>query len=157
MSEAEFNEKISVGATIAKFPAYQGYGFNLSLTDREGSAVTLHNQMSVSLTIPGANKLAKVYYEKDGVLIQLSSIIENNVLTFQTESYGNFYLIVETDMPKELGKGLTIGGKFYPMNLLLITGGIMLGAMVLVGVLTPIIYKVAKNKKNSRKKFDYLR
>ena len=157
VSEAEFNEKISVGATIAKFPAYQGYGFNLSLTDREGSAVTLHNQMSVSLTIPGANKLAKVYYEKDGILIQLSSIIENNVLTFQTESYGNFYLIVETDMPKELGKGLTIGGKFYPMNLLLITGGIMLGAMVLVGILTPIIYKVVKNKKNSRKKFDYLR
>jgi len=113
--------------------------------------------MSVSLTIPGANKLAKIYCEKDGILLQLSSTIENNVLTFQTESQGNFYLIVETDVPKEQVKGLTIGGKFYPMNLLLITGGIMLGAMVLVGIITPIIYKVVKNRKNSRKKFDYLR
>ena len=157
VSEGEFNEKISVGATIAKFPAYQGYGFNLSLTDMDGNAITLYNQMSVSLTIPGVNKLAKVYCENNGVLLQLSSTIENNVLTFQTENYGNFYLIVETDMPKEQGKGLTIGGKFYPMNLLLITGGIMLGSMVLVGILTPIIYKVVKNKKSSRKKFDYLR
>lgn len=157
VNEGELNEKISVGAAIAKFPAYQGYGFNLSLTDREGNAVVLHNQMSVSLTIPGANKLAKVYCEKDGILLQLSSTIENNVLTFQTESQGNFYLIVETDVPKEQVKGLTIGGKFYPMNLLLITGGIMLGAMVLVGIITPIIYKVVKNRKNSRKKFDYLR
>ena len=157
ISEGEYNEKISVGSAIAKFPAYSSFGFNLALTDKEGQEVMIYNQMSVSLTIPGNNKLAKVYYDDDGVLVQLSSNIDNNVLTFQTEGDGNFYLIVETDMPKDPGKGLTIGGKFYPLNLLLITGGIMLGAMLLVGVLTPIIYKVIKNKKASGKKFNYLR
>ena len=157
ISEGEYNEKISVGSAIAKFPAYSSFGFNLALTDKEGQEVMIYNQMSVSLTIPGNNKLAKVYYDDDGVLVQLSSNIDNNVLTFQTEGDGNFYLIVETDIPKDPGKGLTIGGKFYPLNLLLITGGIMLGAMLLVGVLTPIIYKVIKNKKASGKKFNYLR
>lgn len=155
VSEDEFNEKISVGAAIAKFPSYKGYGFNLNLTDRDGQEVTIYNQMSVSLTIPGTNKLANVYQEKDGVLVQLSSSIENNVLTFQLESDGNFYLIVETDPPKEQGAGLTIGGKFYSLNLLLITGGIILGAMVLAGIITPLIYKLVKNKKSSRNKFDY--
>ncbi len=156
-NEGELNEKISVGGTIAKFPSYEGYGFNLALTDRENKAVTIYNQMSVSLTIPGVNKLAKVYYEKDGVLVQLSSSISNNVLTFQTENYGNFYLIVETDIPVDPGKGLMIGDKFYPLNLLLITGGIILGAMLLVGILTPVIYKLIKNKKNAGKKFNYLK
>ena len=156
-NEGELNEKISVGGTIAKFPSYEGYGFNLALTDRENKAVTIYNQMSVSLTIPGVNKLAKVYYEKDGVLVQLSSSISNNVLTFQTENYGNFYLIVETDIPVDPGKGLMIGDKFYPLNLLLITGGIILGAMLLVGILTPVIYKLIKNKKTAGKKFNYLK
>ena len=156
-NEGELNEKISVGGTIAKFPSYEGYGFNLVLTDRENKAVTIYNQMSVSLTIPGVNKLAKVYYEKDGVLVQLSSSISNNVLTFQTENYGNFYLIVETDIPVDPGKGLMIGDKFYPLNLLLITGGIILGAMLLVGILTPVIYKLIKNKKTAGKKFNYLK
>ena len=156
-NEGELNEKISVGGTIAKFPSYEGYGFNLVLTDRENKAVTIYNQMSVSLTIPGVNKLAKVYYEKDGVLVQLSSSILNNVLTFQTENYGNFYLIVETDIPVDPGKGLMIGDKFYPLNLLLITGGIILGAMLLVGILTPVIYKLIKNKKTAGKKFNYLK
>lgn len=157
VSEGEFNEKISVGAAIAKFPSYEGYCFNLTLTDREAQPVTIYNQMSVSLTIPGVGKLAKVYSEKDGVLHQLSSTIENNVLTFQAESDGNFYLIVETDIPEDPGKGLMIGDKFFPLDLLLITGGIILGAMLLVGILTPILYKVIKDKKLSRKKFDYLK
>lgn len=157
VSEAEFNEKISIGSTIAKFPHYTGFGFNLSLLDNEDKDVTFYNQINVSLTIPGTGKLAKVYYEKDGILHQLSSSIENNVLTFQAENDGNFYLIVESDFPKEQGKGLNIGGKFYPLNLLLITGGIILGAILLVGILTPILYKVIKNKRDARKKFNYLR
>ncbi len=157
VSEEVFNEKIQIGATVAKFPSYDSYGFNLALTDNEDQAVTIYNTMYVSLTIPGAGKLAKIFQEKDGVLVQLSTTLENNVLTFQTEQDGDFYLIVETDMPKEQGKGLMIGGKFFPLKVLLIAGGIILGAMLLTGGLTPLIYKLVKDKKRSRNKFDYFR
>ena len=50
-----------------------------------------------------------------------------------------------------------IGDKFYSLELLLITGGIILGAIILVGVLTPLIYKIVKDKKLGRKKFNYLK
>lgn len=157
LSEGELTEKMTIGATIAKFPAYEGFAFNIALTDSKGAPITVINQYSVSLTIPGVNKLAKVYYDNGGTITQLSSTIENGIITFNAEGGGNFYFIVEKELEEEQGKGLTIAGKFYPMNLLLIAGGIILGAIILVGVLTPIIYKVVKDKKLSGKKFNYLR
>ncbi|MBQ9114967.1 MAG: hypothetical protein IJY07_03425, partial [Clostridia bacterium] len=157
VSEAEFNEKMTIAATIAKFPAYNGYGFNLSLTGADGSAVTVLNRYTVSLTIPDSTKLAKVYYENNGILTQLSSTINNGVITFSVEGDGNFYFIVEKEPVVEQGKGLMIGDKFYSLELLLITGGIILGAIILVGVLTPLIYKIVKDKKLGRKKFNYLK
>lgn len=156
-SDAEINEKITVGATIAKYPNYDGYGFNVRLSNRNGEPITIYNQFSISLTIPGSNNLAQVYYEDEGVLTQLSSSIENGVITFNSMGYGNFYFIVEKEVETEQEKGLTIAGKFYPLDLLLIAGGIILGAIVLVGILTPIIYKAVKIKKINSKKFNYLR
>ncbi|MBQ8178597.1 MAG: hypothetical protein IJ033_05315 [Clostridia bacterium] len=156
-SEAELNEKMTIAATIAKFPAYSGYGFNLKLSAADGSDVTIYNRYNVSLTIPDSNKLAKVYYESDGILTQLSATIDNGVITFSAEGDGNFYLIVEKTKVEEQGKGLMIGEKFYSMELLLIAGGIILGAIILVGVLTPLIYKLVKDKKLRGKKFNYLK
>ncbi len=156
-SEAELNEKMSIAATIAKFPAYSGYGFNLRLTASDGSDVTIYNKYNVSLTIPDSNKLAKVYYESDGILTQLSSSIADGVITFSAEGNGNFYLIVEKAQEEDKGAGLMIGDKFYSLELLLIAGGIILGSIILVGVLTPLIYKLVKNKKLRAKKFNYLK
>ncbi len=156
LNETELQEKFKISSTIAAFPAYQGYAFNLTLKDVNGVSVTVYDYYKVSLSIPAVNKLAKVYGEENGTIKQLSAEIKDGVITFRAKSAGNFYLIVEDEVV-ERGEGLTIGGKFFPLNVLLIAGGIMLGVIVLTAVVTPITVSIIKKKRRSGNAFNYFK
>ncbi len=156
LNETELQEKYKIASTIAAFPAYEGYAFNLNLKDVNGVTVTVYDYYKVSLSIPAVNKLAKVYCEDNGTIKQLSAEIKDGVITFRTKATGNFYFIVEDEVV-DRGEGLTIGGKFFPLNVLLIAGGAVLGVIVLTAIVTPLVIHLIKKKKRSGNAFNYFK
>ena len=156
LPQNKLDENISVVGTISKYLNYDVYPFNLTVKNDDGTIINLNKQINVTITIP-SNRIAKIYYNDNGVLTQLSSEINNGKITFTTSGLGDFYLVVDKKVEEDRGPGLMIGDKFFPQNVLLIAGGIILGSLVLVGVLTPIIVKLSKNRKSKRSAFRYFR
>lgn len=157
LPQNKLDENVSVVGTISKYRNYDAYPFTLQVKDVNGTILNLQREIKVTLTLPGRDRIAKVYYEENGVITQLSSEINNGQITFITKGTGNFYLIVDKKVEEDKGPGLIIGGLFFPQNVLLIAGGIILGSLILVGVITPIIVKLIKNKKSGKNAFRYFR
>ena len=127
------------------------YGFSLSLTFN-GADVAAYRAVEIGADMPSGADVAKVYYRNsDGVLELLQSEIRDGRLYFYTADFGDFYLVADLEYASgdESGKGLTIGGKFYPADTLWTVGGIIAGAAVLGGVVTVAALLII-NKKRGR-------
>ena len=80
-------------------------------------------------------------------MVPLSMNIEGNRLTFETDSFGEFYLVSERESEAPEADGIYIGDKFFPSEMLWTAGGIVAGVAVLCGV-TALIVLLVKNKKS---------
>ena len=77
------------------------------------------------------------------------SEIRDGRLYFYTDKFGDFYLVSDLEYANNVsdGKGLTIGGKFYPAETLWTAGGIIAGVAVLGGIVTVVVMTVVNKKR----------
>ncbi len=148
-------EKIRDAKSISGIRNATCYAFNLTLKDVNLNDVQVYDYYKFSFSIPSGN-IAKVYLEQNGVLTGVSVEIKNDTLTMRTKNQGNFFLVIDKEVVEER-KGLTIGDKFFPLDVLLTGGGIVLGVIVFVAILTPIIVYFIKKNKRSGNKFNYFK
>lgn len=125
------------------------YAFSLTLTSGEGE-VNVYREIEIGANMPEGADVAKVYYyNSDGVLELMRSEIRDGRLYFYTDKFGDFYLVSDLEYANNVsdGKGLTIGGKFYPAETLWTAGGIIAGVAVLGGIVTVVVMTVVNKKR----------
>lgn len=132
----------------SEYAHYGVYAFNLDFSSAEGEQITL-NLLPVTVSIPNDRFPIQVYsISADGTITRLQSTINEDdmTVTFYVDEGGDFAIIGVEPYTPERGKGLTIGDKFYSLELILTAVGIIVGVALLSGVITFTILKLRSRK-----------
>ena len=149
LSESELAARKQLAAELTGYRNAVVAAFSMKLRSgaESGEEKNVFSNVEIGLNLPVYSEIAKVFRYENGAMVPLSMNIEGNRLTFETDSFGEFYLVSERESEAPEADGIYIGDKFFPSEMLWTAGGIVAGVAVLCGV-TALIVLLVKNKKS---------
>ena len=149
LSESELAARKQLAAELTGYRNAVVAAFSMKLRSgaESGEEKNVFSNVEIGLNLPVYSEIAKIFRYENGAMVPLSMNIEGNRLTFETDSFGEFYLVSERESEAPEADGIYIGDKFFPSEMLWTAGGIVAGVAVLCGV-TALIVLLVKNKKS---------
>ena len=143
------DELASITEELKTLSAYKNAGvfaFTFTAQDSSANAVTLTDDVEVTIGIPDKYEYGKVFY-KDGDSWTLAEItdIKDGKISFKVDHTGEYYLVSDGIVEVER-KGVVIAGRFYSAELFGIAGGIA-GALLILAFVIPFFVLKGKSKK----------
>ena len=145
-TDAELAPMVEELKTLSAYKNAGVFAFTFTAQDSKENAVTLTDNVEVTIGIPDKYEYGKVFY-KNGDVWELAEItdIKDGKITFKADHTGEYYLVSDGIEEVER-KGVVIAGRFYSAELLGIAGGIAGALMILSFVITFFALK-GKSKK----------
>lgn len=132
---------------ICGFKKSTAYTFNLRLSTSSHKSLTLIKPVPITYTFDSehSGKKIKVYYEKNGLILEAKSSYINNILFFDMENNTDYYFVIEEPATDgnfiNNGKGFVIKGKLYSYGLVI---GVSIGIIIVLVVLSLILFRKQK-------------
>lgn len=135
--------------SASEYKSYGVYAFYIEFNSAEGDEITL-NKLPITVSIPNDRFPVQVYsIGEDGTVTRLQSSINEDdmTVTFYVDDGGDFAIIGVEPYTPERGKGITVGDKFYSLELILTAVGIIVGVALASGIITFTVLYFIKRKK----------